>query len=450
MKNFTFEKSAAEKSAAQRQLNFNFIKKHKCVLLENSENEVCIGICKELDFATKRLLELSFNKKITYEILSQKEFSNIISNAFDFEFEKDTSETENNDIEEINKEAPAVNLLNAIFQEAIKENASDIHFESNDKTGIVRFRIAGDLSLHQKINLELFNSISSRIKILADLNILEKRLPQDGRIKIQLEKSEIDLRVSIVPSSKGESIVLRILKKDKKLFSLEELGFSENQLSTIKKMISCPNGLILISGPTGSGKTTTLNSILTKLADGRKKIISIEDPVEYTIENVNQIQINENIGLTFESILRRVLRQDPNIIMLGEIRDKTTAELCIRAALTGHLVFSTVHTNNAVSIITRLLNLGVENFMIAAVLRGIISQRLVKTFSTEKPRTVISESLFIDKKIQNLISKDFSENALNSYLLKNNFEFIKDDAQRKIKSKICSVENVKKEIFMEN
>lgn len=434
----------------EEQFSLHFMEQNKCLLLEKNEKNIFVACCKKLSFFTELLIENSFSKPTEYFLISTEIFNKLINEILGFDFSEQKKFLAKNDIDKIEKNSPTVNLLNSIFQDALKQNASDIHFESNESEGIVRFRIAGELYFHRKFNIQTFNSLSTRIKILSDLNILEKRLPQDGRIQISINKTNIDLRVSIVPASKGESIVLRILQKNKKLIKLDNLGFSQNQLKILKNLISLPNGLILISGPTGSGKTTTLNSILNTLADGKTKIISIEDPVEYSIKNVNQIQINEDIGLNFETILKRILRQDPNIIMLGEIRDKITAELCIRAALTGHLVFSTVHTNDAVSIINRLLNFNIEPFMIATVLKGIISQRLVKSKNSKSTRTIISESFYIDKKIQSLILENCQEEKIIEYLKKKNFEFISDDAKNKIKNEICSYSDVIKEIKLED
>ena len=223
-----------------------------------------------------------------------------------------------------------------------------------------------------------FSPISSRIKIMADLNIMERRLPQDGRISVSIAQMELDMRLSIVPIAGGESIVLRIFNRRSSILSLEDLGFSSTLRARIEQLYRKPHGLVLFTGPTGSGKTTSLNAIIRKLDNRINKIVTIEDPVEYQIEGVNQIQTNEEIGLTFHSLLRRVLRQDPNIIMVGEIRDAETAQLAIRAALTGHLVLSSLHTNDAVSSVQRLINMGVESYLLAAVLQGAVAQRLVR------------------------------------------------------------------------
>jgi len=224
----------------------------------------------------------------------------------------------------------------------------------------------------------MFPAISSRIKIMSNLNIMERRLPQDGRTSVHLGGDTQDIRVSIVPTARGESIVLRLLNRKSTLIGLDKIGLRDEGLIDIRKILKTPYGLVLATGPTGSGKTTTLNSMLREMDRESQKIITIEDPIEYVIDGIDQIQTNESIGLTFATILKRILRQDPNIIMVGEIRDSETAELCIRAALTGHLVLSTLHTNDAVSVIDRLRDMGVEPFMIAAVLKTAMAQRLVR------------------------------------------------------------------------
>ena len=281
-------------------------------------------------------------------------------------------------LDKLANDAPVINLVNSIIMDAMSKEASDIHIESFTGSATVRYRIDGVLIIDREIEKKLFPAVSSRLKIMANLNIMERRLPQDGRINVHMSGHDADLRVSIVPISNGESIVLRLLNKKSRPLTLEELGFSETSIKIMEELYNKPHGLILLSGPTGSGKTTTLNSIIRKLNNPSVKIITIEDPVEYDIDGVDQIQTNEKIGLTFESILRRVLRQDPDIIMIGEIRDKATAELAVRASMTGHLVLSTVHTNDSVSVLHRMMNMGVEPYMLAGVLRGAMAQRLVR------------------------------------------------------------------------
>jgi type II secretory ATPase GspE/PulE/Tfp pilus assembly ATPase PilB-like protein len=285
-------------------------------------------------------------------------------------------------LDKLANDAPIVNLVNSICLEAIHSGASDIHLEAGHETVRVRYRIDGVLRTVRTLEPNRFPAVSSRIKIMANLNILERRQPQDGRITVSLGNGQADLRVSIVPvqtaSGGGESIVLRILGRKAAASSLEELGLAADQLEGLRRLLSLPYGLILMTGPTGSGKTTTLNTMLKELVSDRVKIITIEDPVEFLVSGVSQIQTNGQIGLGFEVILRRVLRQDPNVIMVGEIRDAPAAEIALRAALTGHLVLSTLHTNDTVSAIPRLVNMGIEPCLIASVLRGVMAQRLVR------------------------------------------------------------------------
>ncbi|HUW42529.1 MAG TPA: GspE/PulE family protein [Rectinemataceae bacterium] len=274
--------------------------------------------------------------------------------------------------------APIVNLVNSICIEAIRDGASDIHLEAHEAGVRVRYRLDGTLRTVRTLDAARFPALSSRIKIMAKLNIMERRLPQDGRITVAVGGRNVDLRVSIVPIARGESIVLRVFDGSGAKLSLGELGFAEDHVGLVRRLLRIPHGLALVTGPTGSGKTTTLNAMLRELASERLKIVTIEDPVECIVEGASQIQTNDQIKLGFDTILRRVLRQDPDVIMVGEIRDAATAELAVRAALTGHLVLSTLHTNGCVSAIPRLRNMGIEPYLVASVLQGAIAQRLVR------------------------------------------------------------------------
>ena len=281
-------------------------------------------------------------------------------------------------LDKLANDAPVINLVNSICIEGIHSHASDIHIEAGGDEVRVRYRIDGVLRTIRTIENSRFQGISSRIKIMANLNILERRQPQDGRITVSVGEERIDLRVSIIPVTGGESIVLRILGKKTAAASIAGLGFTPSQLALLRRLLAFPHGLILITGPTGSGKTTTLNAMLSEIVSDAVKVITIEDPVEFLVDGVNQIQTNEQIGLSFDVLLRRVLRQDPNVIMIGEIRDSATAEIALRAALTWHLVLSTLHTNDTASVVPRLINMGIEPYLIASVLRGAAAQRLVR------------------------------------------------------------------------
>jgi type II secretion system protein E len=275
-------------------------------------------------------------------------------------------------------DAPVVRLVNLLIENAIKANASDVHIEPFEDTLRVRYRIDGVLFDAETPPKRLRAAITSRIKIMAELNIAERRLPQDGRIRMGLEGRRLDIRVSTIPTLHGESIVMRILDRAAILLPLERLGFDERTRQLIEHIIRLPHGMLLVTGPTGSGKTTTLYAALDKINSPEKKIITIEDPVEYQLRGVNQIQVKPKIGLTFASGLRHIVRQDPDIIMVGEIRDQETADIAIHAALTGHFVFSTLHTNDAPGAVTRLLDMGLEPYLVASVLEGVLAQRLVR------------------------------------------------------------------------
>lgn len=288
----------------------------------------------------------------------------------------------NEDIEHLRdmaSEVPVIRLVNQMISRAVERRASDIHFEPFEKEFRVRYRIDGILQIVDSPPLQLKAAVISRLKLMAKLNIAERRLPQDGRIKLKVLGKEIDLRVSTLPTLYGESVVMRILdQSDASVFELQRLGFPESMLSSMERLTALPYGILLVTGPTGSGKSTTLYSALKKINLPDKKIITIEDPVEYQMDGINQIHVNTQIGLTFATGLRHIVRQDPDVIMVGEIRDLETAEIAIRAALTGHLVFSTLHTNDAPSAITRLVDMGVENYLLASCLVGVLAQRLVR------------------------------------------------------------------------
>lgn len=282
-------------------------------------------------------------------------------------------------IEEVSEGSPIINLVNMIILKAIRDKASDIHIEPGKKKLRVRYRIDGILYEVMTQKIEFLPAIVSRLKVMANLDIAERRLPQDGRIQVMVEGRTVDLRFSSMPGILGEKVVLRILDKKNAILDLNQLGFSEYTLLRFKTLLKHPYGLILVTGPTGSGKTTTLYGAINYLNSIEKNIVTIEDPVEYQMDIVNQNQVKESIGLTFAVILRHALRQDPDIIMVGEIRDRETAEIAIQASLTGHLVLSTLHTNDSPSAITRLLDMGIEPFLISSALTGVIAQRLVRT-----------------------------------------------------------------------
>jgi len=273
---------------------------------------------------------------------------------------------------------PAVRLVDSIIKEAIPYRASDIHIEPFEKTVKVRYRIDGDLQIRAEFPIEAFSAICARLKIMSGLNIAERRIPQDGRINLKIGGKEYDFRVSTLPTVFGEKFVIRILDKTSFHFTREDLGFTESENAVVDKMLARPHGIILLTGPTGCGKSTTLYSFLKEVNDPTVNIVTVEDPVEFTMQGVNQTQVNTKANMTFAAALRSILRQDPDIIMIGEIRDEETAEIAVRAAITGHIVFSTLHTNDAPGAILRLEDMGVEDYLVADALVGVIAQRLVK------------------------------------------------------------------------
>ena len=387
-------------------LHAGFCAHNRIIILEQDEQTCVFGILEENTALERKLKKAWPNLYLQFRIIEQDTFQVQLARLFSKTQDHSSENTENSNtgknietengkysaeahtqpdthIDTIEDEAPIINLMNSIFLEAISKNASDIHIETGKTGTVIRFRLDGLLVPMQTVQTAVGKALAARLKVLAHLNVLEQRLPQDGRIELRTAHLTLDVRVSIVPAAWGESVVLRILPDTMLPLSLQELGFSDEQIQLVKPFLDLPSGLILITGPTGSGKTTTLAAFLHTLNKPDVKIISIEDPVEYRIDGVTQIQTNDELGLSFDVLLKRIFRQDPDIIMIGEIRDAKTAELAARAALTGHLVFSTLHTDNAVESVMRLADLGVPPYLISAVLRGIISQRLIRRVCTE-------------------------------------------------------------------
>jgi len=285
---------------------------------------------------------------------------------------------ETEDLLEQEDDAPIIRLINAILGEAIKENASDIHLETFEKRLVVRFRVDGILREVLEPKRELAALLVSRVKVMARLDIAEKRIPQDGRISLKVGGREVDIRVSTLPSANGERVVLRLLDKQAGRLSLQHLGMRAEDRALMEETVRKPHGILLVTGPTGSGKTTTLYASLVSLNDHTRNILTVEDPIEYHLEGIGQTQVNTKVDMTFARGLRAILRQDPDVVMVGEIRDKETAEIAVQASLTGHLVLSTLHTNSAIGAITRLVDMGVEPFLLSSSLLGVLAQRLVR------------------------------------------------------------------------
>lgn len=354
---------------------------NKVVILSNHDNIVRLGVSEEFDTKNKERLERYFypEYKIEYEKISKDEFDVLITRLLSgTETKINLKDSKKLDaITDAANAAPIVNLLNSIISEGILKKASDIHIELTEAETKIRFRKDGILNTVLNVEKEKGSALIGRVKILSNLNILEHRKCQDGRFDFTRKNTTYDIRVSIIPGIEGESTVLRLLGGDIKVPNLDQLGFTKEQLKTINKIINTKHGLFLIAGPTGSGKTTTLASILSVIKNDNIEVITIEDPVEYRLEGVLQINVDEEIGQTFSEILKRVLRHDPDVLMIGEIRDEATAIMACRMALTGHLVFASIHTNNCNETPIRLIDMGVKPYIVTAVLKGVISQQLI-------------------------------------------------------------------------
>ncbi len=406
------------------------------------------------------------------DVMDRLEEDELSSVATEFESPKD--------LLELTEEAPIIRLLNALIQQAIKEKASDIHIEPYEKDIEVRFRVDGLLRQVIRPPRIIRDALISRVKIMAGLDIAEKRLPQDGRIRLIAGGRDIDIRVSIVPTTHGERAVLRILDRQQGLKGLWELGLRDTEEKAIEEILKRPNGILLVTGPTGSGKTTTLYAAINRIEKAERNIITAEDPVEYQLNGVGQIQVNPKIGLTFASALRSILRQDPDVIMVGEIRDLETAEIAIQAALTGHLVLSTLHTNDSASAITRLLEMEIEPFLIASSLTAVLAQRLVRTIclgckeaytpSTEETsyfagndapkrlyrgrgcplcsntgyigRTGIFELLLVDNEVRRLITSRSDAQRIKEYAISRGLQPLFKDGLLKVSHGITTLEEV--------
>ncbi len=369
-------------------LGYRFLRASSAVPVHLEDTVLSVVMMDPLDSETRSAIRLRTGRSLKVFMASESEIADELDRLYGEEADDAPSiETlgeglADDDIDQLRdraSEVPVIRMVNLIISRAVESRASDIHIEPFEKELQLRYRVDGVLHNVDAPPNKIRGAIISRIKLMAKLNIAERRLPQDGRIKLKVLGKEIDLRVSTLPTMYGESVVMRILdKSNTDLIDLRRLGFPENLYSKICEMTSKPHGIVLVTGPTGSGKTTTLYGALKRINIPDRKIITIEDPVEYQMDGINQIQVNSQIGLTFSTGLRHIVRQDPDVIMIGEIRDLETAEIAIRSALTGHLVFSTLHTNDAPSAVTRLIDMGVEDYLLASSLIGILAQRLVR------------------------------------------------------------------------
>jgi len=355
---------------------------HRIIPLKQDSGKLTLGTDDPLNFLAQKNLEAIIGSGIELELLRSLDMDKALDSLYASKKVKGLDlgkASEDINVTKGAEDAPIIKLVNLIINEAVKERASDIHVEPLEKKFRVRYRIDGVLHEVPGPPKRLEGSVISRIKIMAGMDIAEKRLPQDGRIKMVSDKKELDLRVSSLPSIHGESIVMRILDKTSFFVGLEDVGFLPKEKKDFEKLINLPNGMILVTGPTGSGKTTTLYATLSHINQKDRKVIMIEDPVEYQLDGVNQVQVKPQIGLTFASGLRSMLRQAPDIIMVGEIRNLETAQIAVQSALTGHLIFSTLHTNDACGAITRLIDMGVKPYLASSTVQGVLAQRLVRT-----------------------------------------------------------------------
>jgi general secretion pathway protein E len=370
-----------------------FLRQFQCVPVAVDEAGLTLAMADPLDLETIGAVAQVTGLRVRPALASEGEIADQLERHYAATqrtqdtagFDDADGEADLEHLRDMASEAPVIRLVNAMIAAAAEKRASDIHIEPFEKEFRVRYRIDGVLQQQESPPRELKAAIISRVKLMAKLNIAERRLPQDGRIKIRTLGREVDLRVSTLPTLYGESVVMRLLDRSQgeKFYDLKKLGFTADMLALMEHFTQLPHGIFLVTGPTGSGKSTTLYSSLKRINTSERKIITIEDPVEYQMDGINQIHVNPQIGLTFAAGLRHIVRQDPDVIMVGEIRDRETADIAIRSALTGHLVFSTLHTNDAPSAITRLTDMGVENYLITSSVVAVLAQRLVRVICQE-------------------------------------------------------------------
>jgi general secretion pathway protein E len=465
-------------------LSHRFLRQCRAFPVALTDSTLTVAMADPLDFETVAALRSFSGLRIETVLAAEQEILDAIEKYFgeaerhaltgaEGEDEQATADLEH--LRDMASEAPVIRLVNSMIGEALEKRASDIHIEPFEKEFRIRFRVDGVLFNQEPPPRELKAAIISRLKLMAKLNIAERRLPQDGRIKIKILGREVDLRVSTLPTLYGESVVMRLLDRSTgDFYDLRRLGFDDHMLARMEYFTSLPHGIFLVTGPTGSGKSTTLYSALKRINLPDKKIITIEDPVEYQMDGINQIHVNPQIGLTFAAGLRHIVRQDPDVIMVGEIRDRETADIAIRAALTGHLVFSTLHTNDAPSAITRLTDMGIENYLITSSLVAVLAQRLVRVIckhcrqpagSALSPegetvatwrgagcpecngrgytsRVGIFEMMDLNEEIRKLIMNNEDASVLTRAARRNGMRNLREDGWRKIKEGVSTVDEV--------
>ncbi|MDQ0214540.1 type IV pilus assembly protein PilB [Oikeobacillus pervagus] len=468
-------------------------KRHLIIPLKKEENRLFVAMSDPMDYFAIEDLRLSTGFQIETAIATKDDIVRSINKYYEidagleeFFVEAKSDQPKNEAV--VDDDSPIVKLVNQILANAVAQKASDIHIDPHETKVLIRIRVDGLLQTERQLPKYMQNMLIARVKILANLDITEHRVPQDGRFKATVDLRPIDLRVSSLPTVYGEKIVMRLLDMSSSLNDLQQLGFNQVNLKRFESMIKRPNGIVLITGPTGSGKSSTLYATLNRLNQEEVNIITVEDPVEYQVEGVNQIQVYPNVGLTFAAGLRSILRQDPNIIMVGEIRDKETVEIAVRASLTGHLVLSTIHTNDSLSTITRLMDMGVEPFLIASSINGIVAQRLVRKVCRDcahresaskreieifarrgikidhvvrgkgcsscnmtgyKGRLAIHEVLDLSDEIKNLILNDEPFSRLREEARRQKTIFLLDDGLLKVKQGLTTTEEVLRVALME-
>lgn len=449
-------------------INIDYLTSNNCIPYSWSDEDMVLLTCDpyQMEHHTY-VFRRFFNLNLIFKLVRRSVIERLINRVYiDEKAHKNSLQQLDGDedtLRNLASEAKIVRLINEMLSQSIEQNASDIHIEPEEERVVARFRIDGILREYISCPISDYPAIASRIKLIGGLNIAESRLPQDGRTNFQIGNFEMDIRISTIPVMNGESIVMRILRKDVMAFDLEKLGMSSACRTRFDNLISIPHGIILVVGPTGSGKTTTLYSVMQQLNDNARKIITIEDPVEYQLPGLSQMQVNHKIGLSFASGLRHIVRQDPDVILVGEIRDRETADIAINAALTGHLVLSTLHTNDAAGAITRLLDMGVESFLVASALFGVLSQRLIRRICPDchgdinskkrckscgdsgfKGRTGIYELLIVDEEIRNAIIKNSSSSAIKDIAVKNGMVPLIQDGLNKVADGVTTESEVKR------
>ena len=437
-------------------LSYKYCKDNQ-VLLEKEENLLSIKCTEDTKISAISYLQKYFDLPLNISKISFQDFNKALSESFtnnasssedliqgvDENIDLDSLVSnlpKTEDLLDDSNEAPVIRLINAILSEAIKDGASDIHIEPYEENLAIRFRVDGILKEKLNPNSRIAPLLNARIKVMSNLDIAERRVPQDGRMSLKLGEKWIDIRVSTLPSSFGERLVLRLLDKADASLDLRELGMTDEMTKDYLDQLKSTSGIILVTGPTGSGKTTTLYSGLNYLNDQTRNILTVEDPIEYALEGIGQTQVNNKVGLSFAKGLRAILRQDPDVVMVGEIRDKETAETAIQASLTGHLVLSTIHTNDAVGAITRLVDMGVEPYLLASSVKMVIAQRLVRKISDEQKlsgRIGIFEMIKIDNDIKKLINENIDEDSIRNNAFKKYISLSKD-GESKVKQGITS------------